>query len=296
MKILITGASGYVGVYLLRELEQNYSGNELFAIYNSHPIPGTKAAQIKCSLTNFNEFTKIFKQVKPDVVYHLASVTPTRITNEPDGYIELFNHRAAEHIAGLCSEHNALMIYTSTDLVYQEDDHIVEDTSPLKPLSIYAKTKLMGEDAVRLFAEKHFILRFSLVYGFTLSPYTSFFDVSYKTLKEGKELHAFTDQYRKILYVENAAEILAKLPALHSKNATLNICGDEYISRYDMCVKMADAYGLAKFLIKKASCEDLTAYPAVKHLGLNNARMKALGLTTQTYKENLKRAERFKPR
>lgn len=295
MKVLITGASGYVGKYLLREFELNHPEAEVSALYNSNPITDTKAESIKCSLTNFDELAKIFKQVKPDVVYHLASVTPTRITNEPDGYIELFNHRVTEHIAQLSTQHNALMIYTSTDLVYQEDDHIDEETSPLAPLTIYAKTKLMGEEAVHAFADKYFILRFSLVYGFTLSTYTSFFDTAYSTLKSGKELNAFTDQFRKILYVEDAAEILAKLKRLHKTNMIMNICGDEYFSRYDMCVKMADKYGLAKFLIKKASCENFTAYPTVKHLGLNNSNMKALGLSTRSYRECLKLAEKFKP-
>lgn len=293
MKVLITGASGYVGMYLLREFELSYPEAEVFAVYNSNPIANSKADLFKCSLTNFDELTKIFKQVKPDVVYHLASVTPTRITNEPDGYIELFNHRVTEHIANLCTDYNSLLIYTSTDLVYKEDDYLDEDTSPLEPLSIYAKTKLMGEEAVRIFAKKYLILRFSLVYGFTLSTYTSFFDVVYKTLKEGKEINAFTDQFRKILYVEDTASILAKLPMVYKQNDTLNICGDEYISRYDMCVKMADKYGLPKFLIKKASCDDFTAYPTVKHLGLNNTKMKTMELTTKPYKENLERARKF---
>lgn len=290
-RILITGVSGYVGAYLLRELEG--TDNNIYGIYNSHPVNSKDAELIKCSLTNSDELAKIFNKIKPDVVYHLASVTPTRITNEPDGYIELFNHRVTERIAQLSSENNSLMIYTSTDLVYAEAENLKEDTSRLNPLTIYAKTKLMGEEAVQQFAEKFIILRSSLVYGFTLSTYTSFFDVVYKSLKEGKEVKAFTDQFRKIIYTEDASAILASLPSIYKQNDVINFCGDEYLSRYEMCLQIADAYGFDASLIKKASCDEFTAYPMVKQLDLNNDKMKRYGLKTKSFAENLDKAKKY---
>jgi dTDP-4-dehydrorhamnose reductase len=291
LKVLITGVSGYVGAYLLKELAGK--DNEIFGIYNSHPVSSKDTEFIKCSLTNFNELTKIFNKIKPDVVYHLASVTPTRITNEPDGYIELFNNRVTEHLAKLSADNDSLMIYTSTDLVYAEGENLKEDESRLNPLTVYAKTKLMGEDSVKDFAKKYIILRSSLVYGFTLSTYTSFFDVVYRTLKEGKEINAFTDQYRKILYTEDAAAMFAKLPDLYKKNDIINFCGDEYLSRYEMCLQIADAYGLDKNLIRKASCDEFTAYPMVKDLNLNNDKMKSYGLKTNSFADNLNTAKKF---
>ncbi len=293
MKILITGVSGYVGAYLLRELAGN--DKEVYGIYNSHKPGSTTAELIKCSLTDFNELTKIFNKIKPDVVYHLASVTPTRITNEPDGYIELFNNQVTGHIAKLSAENDSLLVYTSTDLVYAEGDNLKEDESKLNPLTIYAKTKLMGEESVRQFAEKYIILRSSLQYGFTLSTYTSFFDVVYKSLKEGSEINAFTDQFRKIIYVEDTARILASLPGIYKQNDIINLCGDEYLSRYDMCLQIADVYGFDKSLIKRASCAEFTAYPMVQNLNLNNDKMKLLGQRTTSCKESLQRAKRFAP-
>ena len=291
MKILITGVSGYVGAYLLKKLEN--SGNEVFGIYNSNPVKSKNAELTKCSLTDFDSVSKIFRLIKPDVVYHLASVTPTRITNEPDGYIELFNHGATEHIAKLCSEHGSLLIYTSTDLVYAEGENLKEDESRLEPLTIYAKTKLMGEDAVKSFADKHIILRSSLVFGFTLNSYTSFFDIAYSELRHGNEINAFGDQFRNPLYVEDEAEMLVKIPGLYKTNNVINFCGDEYISRFEMCIMMANEFGFNKASIKRASCADFTAYPMVKRLGLNNEKMKQLGLQTNSFTDNLKRAKKL---
>ncbi len=293
MKILVTGASGYVGSYLLKELAGK--DNKLFGIYNSHPFDSKEIELIKCSLTNFDELSRLFNSIKPDVVYHLASVTPTRITNEPDGYIELFNNRVTEHLASLSAETGSLLIYTSTDLVYAEGENLKEDEAKLNPLTIYAKTKLMGEESVKQFAKRYLILRSSLVYGFTLSSYTSFFDNAYNSLKAGREIKAFTDQFRKILYAEDSAAMMASLPSLYKQNDTLNFCGNEYLSRYQMCTQIAAAYGLDKSLIMKASSDEFTAYPMVKQLDLNTEKMKQYGLKTSSYKVNLQKAIKFIP-
>lgn len=291
-KILITGVSGYIAPYLCKALLLN-GGCNVTGVYNSHKPDISGVDMKKCDLAHSGELTKLFEEVKPDVVYHLASVTPTRITTQKDDYISHFNGEVTGQIAKLCKQIDALMIYTSTDLVYKAGVNLLEDTSPLEPLTIYAKTKLEGEVAVKDFAGRYFILRTSLVYGFTLSSYTSFFDVAYKSLSEGKELRAFTNQFRNAIYVEDAAAILAALPAKYKQNDIVNFCGAEYLSRYDMCLGMCEVFGFDKRLVVPASCEEFTGYPMVKDLGLNTEKLIGYGLKTGGYMVNLEKAKRI---
>ena len=294
-KILITGISGYIAPYLSKALLLT-GGAHVTGVYNSHKPDISGIELLQCDLANIDEIEKIFYELKPDVVYHLASVTPTRITTQKDDYISYFNGGVTGEIAKLCSRFDSMMIYSSTDLVYKAGKDLREDTSPLEPLTIYAKTKLEGERAVKEFAKKYLTLRTSLVYGFTLSSYTSFFDVAYKSLKEGKELRAFTDQFRNALYVEDAADILVKLPAMYKQNEVINFCGNEYLSRYDMCIGMCDVFGLDKSLVVPASCDEFTAYPTVKELGLSSKKLHDYGLKTGSYTDNLERAKKYLPR
>lgn len=293
-KVLITGVSGYIAPYLCKALLIN--GNaDVVGVFNSH-IPDIKGINlIKCDLAEKAELEKLFNTVKPDIVYHLASVTPTRITTEEDDYIRYFNSEVTGNIAKLCTESDALMIYTSTDLVYKAGVKLNEDTSPLDPLTIYAKTKLLGETSVKEFAKKYLILRTSLVYGFTLSSYTSFFDVAYRALSEGKEIRAFIDQFRNPLYVEDAAEILVKLPAIYKINDTINFCGAEYLSRYEMCIAMCEVFGFDKKLVIPASSDEFTKYPMVKELGLNVEKLRAYGINTSGFRENLHKSLKYIP-
>ncbi len=290
--ILITGVSGYIAPYLCKALLFK-GGCKLFGVYNSHK-PGLDGVEhIQCDLANPEELNRVFEEVKPDIVYHLASVTPTRITTQKDDYISHFNGEVTAQVAMLCKQTGALMIYTSTDLVYKAGVNLREDSSPTEPLTIYAKTKLEGEVAVRESGVKHVILRTSLVYGFTLSSYTSFFDVAYKTLSEGKELRAFTDQFRNAIYVEDAAAILAALPAKYKHNDVVNFCGAEYLSRYDMCMGMCEVFGFEKRLVVPASCDEFKGYSMVKDLGLNREKLDGYGLGTSGYVVNLQKAKRI---
>lgn len=291
-KILITGVSGYIAPYLCKALVI-YGGAEVTGVYNSHTIEIEGVNMRKCDLSDLSELKRLFESVKPDIVYHLASVTPTRITTEEDSYIEQFNSGVTAEIAKLCNNTGALMIYTSTDLVYRGGTGLNEDTSPLEPLTIYAKTKLLGEHAVKEHAGKYIILRTSLVYGFTLSTYTSFFDIAYEAMKNGEPVNAFTDQFRNPIYTEDAADILLKLPGLYRQNDIINFCGSEYLSRYEMCLMMAEAFGFYKNLVQKGSSASFDRYPMVAELGLMDDKLKSYGLVTGSFKENLDKAKRM---
>lgn len=284
--ILITGISGYIAPYLCKALLHSGKAN-VFGIYNSHKPAVNEIELIQCNLTDSVKLTSIINEIKPDIIYHLASVTPTRITDEDDSYISRFNGGVSGEIAKLCSKFGSLLIYTSTDLVYKAGTDLKEEASPLEPLTIYAKTKLEGEEAVKQFAEKFIILRTSLVYGFTLSSYTSFFDVAYTTLKEGKELRAFTDQFRNALYVEDAADFLSALPGNYRQNDIINFCGSEYISRYDMCMAMCDVFGFKRSLVIPVSADEFKGYPMVKELGLSTEKLQLYGFKTEQFKKNL---------
>ncbi|MBL8015922.1 MAG: sugar nucleotide-binding protein [Ignavibacteria bacterium] len=289
-RILITGVSGYIAPYLSKALVV-YGDAEVTGVYNSHRLEIEGVEMRKCNLSDLTALRQLFVSAKPDVVYHLASVTPTRITTENDKFIENFNSGVTAEIAKLCNESGALMIYTSTDLVYRTGTVLQEDTSPLEPLTVYAKTKLLGEQSVKEHAGRYIILRTSLVYGFTLSTYTSYFDIVYRSLKNGEPVNAFTDQFRNPIYTEDAADILLKLPGLYRHNDIINFCGSEYLSRYEMCLMMAEAYGFDKGLIKKGSSASFDKYPMVAELGLMDDKLKSYGFATRSFMENLGRAK-----
>jgi dTDP-4-dehydrorhamnose reductase len=291
-KILITGASGYLGTYMCRKLSMRGTKN-VYALYKTSRKDYPNINYIHCDLMNLNELSRIVEKIRPEIIYHLASVTPTRIGKKGNDYVEYINHFVTGHIARLCEELNTLLIYTSTDLVYKEGDNITED-SILEPRSVYAESKLNGEEVIESLAPRYVILRMSLIYGLTLSKYTTFYDEAYKLLKAGKIVRAFGDMYRKPIYVKDAVYNILNIPRLYEENIIMNFCGADYISRYDMCMAMAEAHGFDKNHVKKISCDEIPGTDWVKRIGLNNNLMQYFGLATYTFAENVYKAMKFK--
>ncbi len=296
--ILVTGASGYVGPYVISELvkkQKEIFDVNIFAVYNTQRVAPDGITPLKCDISRSGDVEKLFTEICPTTVMHLASGTPTRISGKPDDYIKKINIGATEHIAKLCASNGALMIFTSSDLVYEAGLNLDENNAALNPLTLYAQTKLEAEQAIKEYAKKYLIFRTALVYGFSRTSYRSFFDDTYSSLKEGRPVKAFTDQYRNAIYIEDAAKIVSEAAFRYEKNDTVNLGGYEYLSRYDMCLLMAQMYGLSGNLIIPASADDFKSYQMVKQINLNISKLKELGFETRPFRENLIRAMNYMP-
>lgn len=282
MKILVTGSSGYLGSHLCRFFENE----KVFALYKSNRPSSDKVESIQTDLLN-DDLNFLFKAIKPDYVIHLAGIIPSQISNYDEKYIYYMNVELTKKIALLSNAYNSFLIFTSTDLVYDEGDEIKEN-HPLKPLNLYAQTKLHAEEAIEKSGKFFLILRTSLMYGFSISVHKSFFDYSFLQLQNNQEVKAFYDQFRNPLFVEDAAKIIIKLTKIKlNDKGIMNFCGFEKLSRYEMLLKTAEVFELNKDLIKQESCENFTSYKMAKNLGLNFDRMKSLGLTVNTFVNNL---------
>lgn len=282
-KILITGSSGYLGSHLCRFFENE----KVFALYQRNKPPLGNIEAIQTDLLNEEDLNLLFKEIKPDYVIHLAGIIPSQISNYDEKFIYQFNVELTKQIATLSHNLNSFLIFTSTDLVYDEGDDIKED-HPLKPLNIYAHTKLLAEKSIEKYGKYFLILRTSLMFGFSISVHKSFFDYSFIQLMNNKEVKAFYDQFRNPLFVEDAARSIIRLTGIKLKNqGVMNFCGYEKFSRYEMVLKTAEIFELNTELIQSESCVNFANYKMSKNIGLNFDKMKNLGLITNSFINNL---------
>ncbi|MCX8011227.1 MAG: SDR family oxidoreductase [Ignavibacteria bacterium] len=283
-RILITGASGFLGTHLCHKLKNTeYKAVGLFKT-DKPQIQNFEFVQM--DISDELELRKLFKIYKFEIVFHLAAVTPLNSIDSSDSYVNKINVKATENICKLTEEYNSLLIFTSTDLVYKEGDNLTEE-SALNPLTTYSKSKVDAEKIIKEFSSNYIILRTSLMYGFTLSKHRSFFDTSFEMLKQGKVVNAFSDQFRNCLFVEDSARLLIQLMSSNARNITLNFCGWEKLSRYEMAKKMAEVFQFDTNLVIPSSCDEFTSYKMVKNLGLNFDKMKQLDLVPNNYLKNL---------
>ena len=177
-KIVVTGALGHIGSFMIRELPRAFPEAEIVMIDNM-------LTQRYCSLFNlpkglkyrFVEADVLEMNIDPvieaaDVVIHLAAITDAAGSFGNREQVEHVNFNATVHVAEACSRVNVPMIHVSSTSVYgTQSDIVTEDCSPeeLKPQSPYAETKLREEQFLRDLGlsndHKFIICRFGTIAG-----------------------------------------------------------------------------------------------------------------------------------
>ncbi len=155
MKILVTGAAGFIAQWLMPELERR--GHDVFATDLTYGF----------DLAQFNVAFSEVAACKPHMVLHLAA-QPGRVFGEGNVNNTLrANVLATINVARACHVHGARLCYFSTSEVYgPTGQHKAwEDWTP-RPNNLYGLTKFWGEQAVEMYApEGLIIVRPSMPYG-----------------------------------------------------------------------------------------------------------------------------------
>lgn len=153
MKVLVTGFNGQLGFDVVKELE-----------IRNIPCKGVDMADF--DITNETSVNDYIKNYAPDAVVHCAAYTAVDKAEDDIEKCEAVNAKGGENLARVCGEIGAKMVYISTDYVYGgKGEAPFEVTDETAPCNVYGKTKLAGENAVRKYCEKHFIIRTSWVFG-----------------------------------------------------------------------------------------------------------------------------------
>jgi dTDP-4-dehydrorhamnose reductase len=139
----------------------------------------------------------------------------------------MVNVQGTENIAKACKENSAKMIYISTDYVFPGDgDKPYEVDDPKGPLSVYGKSKLAGEEAVKKCLDMYYIVRISWVFG---SSGNNFVKTMLRLAETKDELNVVCDQIGSPTYTADLAILLADM-ALSDKYGEYHATNEGYCS------------------------------------------------------------------
>ena len=269
-KILITGASGFLGYHLLRVA--HLAGYEVYGIAHEGVITYEHSTTLHVDLSNYIAMGDILDQIEPDVVIHAAALADaSQCQANPERSYSL-NVEMAENIAGICSDYLIPMVFTSTDLVFDGKQGNYKEEDAINPLMVYGEHKALAEQKVLNIHPKALVARCPLMFGNLTASDRNYFYNFVNGLKQGKGANLFTDEYRSIASAYDVAAGIIQL--CERATGILHIAGPEPISRYDFGVMVADVFEFNKDLLNATSQAAMTTAaprPADVSLDINKA-------------------------
>lgn len=275
MRILITGGSGLLGQYLNIELNKK---NQILTLYNNNIGNAQKFLSEKIELTEFANLDRVIFRFKPEVIIHTAAITDVNIAETMDWQkLFLINVEVTRNIAEICREVGTKLVFTSTDLVYEGIENCKKDEdAKLKPLSLYAKSKLQAEEQIIKVDCEYMILRLSLMFGFGLNHSVNHFSQTINKLKNGEDVFLFSDQYRSQISLREASRIISILVKSKNWNEVINIGGKERVSRYELFERYANYAKLDKKLLHPVLLKDSALNHKVFDVSFNTEKLDSL--------------------
>lgn len=223
-KILIIGGCGFIGKHLIK----NFKFDKDFEIYVADIVTPNKVENgvhyLKLDINNSLEVSKVFEEVRPCVVYHLAakhfipdcnSDPSSAFSTNCGGLVNILNACKAVGVNKIIFTSSAA-VYDMSYLPLSESDLLVED-------GVYGLTKKIGESLVRKSGLRYSILRLFNVYG----PDNNTPHIIPKIIESVKDSKPLiigdTTKVRDFIHVDDVAKIL-KLSIAGFGDLTFN-CG-----------------------------------------------------------------------
>lgn len=152
-KILVTGCNGQLG----RAINEEYKNDDVCLI-------NTDVAEL--DITDIDKVVAFVMEKKPDVIINCAAHTNVNACESQWDLAYKINAIGPRNLSIAATKVGAKMVHVSTDYVF--DGTATEpynEFSPVAPLGAYGKTKLAGEEFVKQFADRFFIIRTAWLYG-----------------------------------------------------------------------------------------------------------------------------------
>lgn len=166
MKILITGAKGQLGNEFQSILKKGTAEiGEISAVMKKAEVVAVDID--KLDITNQIEVKKLLMDLRPDAVINCAAATNVDGCERDKNFAFKVNSIGPRNLAIACEEIGAKLVQVSTDYVFSGiGNKPLTEYDLTTPYSVYGKTKLLGENYVREFSSKYFIVRTAWLYGY----------------------------------------------------------------------------------------------------------------------------------
>ncbi|KAG9286777.1 hypothetical protein G9A89_012327 [Geosiphon pyriformis] len=281
MSILVTGASGLLGRAVYKTLSRH--NLDVIGIAKTR----VKGDLKQLDLTDTSAVESFIKETNPKVIVHCAAERRPDVAEKRKDETLKLNVQVPEYLATISEKLNILLIYISTDYVFDGKTPPYDVDAEANPLNFYGNSKYQGEIAIRNSNSKAVILRVPVLYGDVEDPAESAVNILLYVVKDrNKKVSMDNYAIRYPSNVDDVARVIKDISVRHlqenfSVSGTYHFSAQEPFTKYKMCSVLADILGIPFDHItpevKKPVDTDATR-PYDCHL--SNKSLEAIGIIT----------------
>jgi UDP-glucose 4-epimerase len=230
VRVVVTGGAGFIGSHVVDALLAR--GDDVHVLDN---LASGKRENLDDAATLHKadirgDTDRVFDEVQPEAVFHLAAQADVRVSVERPDYDADVNVLGTIRVLDAATRHGARVVFSSTGgAIYGEVDAPADEDHPRRPLAPYGTSKLAGEEYLqtynRLHDAGHVVLRYGNVYGPRQDPHgeAGVVAIFMNRLRDGETPRIFGDgsQTRDYVYVADVAR--ATLAALDADGGVYNV-------------------------------------------------------------------------
>ncbi|AHF14909.1 SDR family oxidoreductase [Niabella soli] len=291
MKVLVTGANGLVGSYVIKQLLE--AGYEVYASSKNADLSSFAGERYHFRQMDFIDpyaVLEVFESIRPEVVVHSGAMSKPDDCerNQADAYET--NVAGTVQLLLNAADHKSFFIFLSTDFIFNGETGMHKEEDATSPLSYYGRTKQEAEEAVREYGHDWSIVRTVFVYGKPLYGRNCFLTMLAGKLRKNEPFRVVNDQERTPTYV---ADLAKGVIAIIEKRATgiFHLSGSDVFTPYQMAMQVAKFMGIAQHRLEpvsSAELNELARRPLKSGLDISKARA-VLGYEPVSFEEGLRK-------
>ncbi|WP_432000209.1 SDR family oxidoreductase [Streptomyces sioyaensis] len=259
MKILLLGASGYVGGALWQSLSARHT---VVGTCAQRAVPGLVTVDLRDEAALCALLDQGF-----DLVIHAAGLVDLAAAEAQPALAHALNVRSVEVLLAAVRDTGTKVLLLSSDNVFDGTGEVYTEEDPRSPVNVYGRTKCAAEDAL-LAPGGHLVVRIPLVYG--RSPWADRFMARFA----GPVTRAQTDVVCAPVYLPSLAPALEEL---WDRQGLLHFAGAEVVTRFELMSRVAEALRLPTRVVPVRNDDVFTSPRRPKRLVLRSVHHDFLG-------------------
>ena len=264
MRIIVTGASGFIGRCFL----DIFPGETVVGTCFSRPGPNLS----KIDLRDRAAVEEFVTEFRPDVVVHCAARPTVDWCEHHPEEARSLNVSATEALADACARINAKLVFLSTDYVFDGVGGPYNEDDRTNPINVYGGLKLEAEEAMERRLENCLIIRTTNVYGFDLQS-KNFVMGILPRLARGERVPVAVDQFGNPTLVHDLCSTVRRLVAARA-TGIFHVVGPDWMNRVEWAREVATVFDLDPELVVAMTTEELNQpAPRPKRSGLISNRL-----------------------